>query len=408
MSSSSSWKRHYSRSLKAHEGYLHFCAHSHHLWPDVTREAQLEAWDAAASLSDRKWDEVFGAVLPETQKALAERLGVSRPERITLGTNTHELFVRLVSCFESVGRPLKILSTDSEFHSFRRQTARLRESGEVELRLVPQSPRETFAERLVSAARDFAPDMIFLSHVFFNTGTVLPGEIATLERLKSQCSMLVLDVYHSFAARPFSLRDIEDDVYVVGGSYKYLQGGEGACFLYTPPKAETLRPKFTGWYAHFEALGAAPDALCGYSEGAGRFWGSTFDPTAFYRLRTVLRFMKEQGLTSELLHAHSLRLQEKCLEGLAALPANVEWVRALKDAAARVPASGERGNFLSFPLPPGRAKQMQRKLEELKILSDSRESAELSFLRLGFGVYHDGADIEEFFLRIRKAASSFV
>ena len=29
---------------------LHFAAHSHHFWPDVTREAQLRCWDDACLL----------------------------------------------------------------------------------------------------------------------------------------------------------------------------------------------------------------------------------------------------------------------------------------------------------------------------------------------------------------------
>jgi hypothetical protein len=37
---------------------LHFAAHSHHFWPDVSREAQLEYWDDCAKLSDEKWEKV--------------------------------------------------------------------------------------------------------------------------------------------------------------------------------------------------------------------------------------------------------------------------------------------------------------------------------------------------------------
>ena len=60
-------KARYSRSLGAQPGRLHFAAHSHHLWPDVTRDAVLEAWDDAARLVDRKWEHVFGAVLPKAR-----------------------------------------------------------------------------------------------------------------------------------------------------------------------------------------------------------------------------------------------------------------------------------------------------------------------------------------------------
>ena len=55
-----SFKPHYSRFLSGLGGKLHFCAHSHHPWPDCTREAHLRAWDDAAARSDEKWDVVFG------------------------------------------------------------------------------------------------------------------------------------------------------------------------------------------------------------------------------------------------------------------------------------------------------------------------------------------------------------
>ena len=41
----------FSRFGKAADGRLYFTAHSHHFWPDVTRDAQLEAWDDAARLA---------------------------------------------------------------------------------------------------------------------------------------------------------------------------------------------------------------------------------------------------------------------------------------------------------------------------------------------------------------------
>ena len=41
---------HFSRFLGTEPDRLHFAAHSHHPWPDVTRDAQVQAWDDAARL----------------------------------------------------------------------------------------------------------------------------------------------------------------------------------------------------------------------------------------------------------------------------------------------------------------------------------------------------------------------
>ncbi|MDQ1568642.1 MAG: hypothetical protein QOF96_3522, partial [Actinomycetota bacterium] len=54
---------HFSRFLGAVPGRLHVAAHSHHPWPDVTFDAQQQAWLDAARLMDDKWDEVLGVVL---------------------------------------------------------------------------------------------------------------------------------------------------------------------------------------------------------------------------------------------------------------------------------------------------------------------------------------------------------
>ena len=49
-------RAHFSSFLTSDPERLHFCAHSHHPWPDVTRAAQLRAWEDAAQHIDAKWE----------------------------------------------------------------------------------------------------------------------------------------------------------------------------------------------------------------------------------------------------------------------------------------------------------------------------------------------------------------
>ena len=65
-----SYKHLFSRALAASPGRIHFAAHSHHLWPDASYEGHLAAWDDAALLADRKWEKVFGEVIPEDRKSV--------------------------------------------------------------------------------------------------------------------------------------------------------------------------------------------------------------------------------------------------------------------------------------------------------------------------------------------------
>ena len=73
-------KSHFSRSVGGRGAPLHFAAHSHHPWPDVTFAAQQQCWLDAAELLDRKWDKVFGEVIPAAQRHVARRLSLSHPK----------------------------------------------------------------------------------------------------------------------------------------------------------------------------------------------------------------------------------------------------------------------------------------------------------------------------------------
>jgi selenocysteine lyase/cysteine desulfurase len=166
------YKHFYGEFLKHHKGKLHFAAHSHHFWPDVTRRAQLDYWDDSAKFSDEKWSKIFGEIIPETQKLMGKILNLNHPEMITFAPNTHELLMRLLSCLDW-SKEVRILTTDSEFHSFRRQSERLVETGQLIMEVVPTEPFETLSERLIKKIQSESYDMIFLSQVFFNSGVMV-------------------------------------------------------------------------------------------------------------------------------------------------------------------------------------------------------------------------------------------
>ena len=51
---------------------------------------------------------------------------------------------------------------------------------------------------------------------------------------------MLLDVYHSLGVFPVDVAALDVD-FAVGGSYKYLRGGPGACFLYVAPAPSRRR-----------------------------------------------------------------------------------------------------------------------------------------------------------------------
>ena len=380
----SSYAEHFSRFLGAVPGRLHVAAHSHHPWPDVTFEAQQQAWLDAARLIDDKWGVVFGSVLPEAAGHIAGRLGLSDPEAIAFAPSTHALVMRLLSCLSP---PVRVLTTDSEFHSFARQAARLEEDGLAAVERVAVEPFASFPDRFGAAAAQGGHDLVYFSQVFFNSGYVVADLASLVAAVPSAEPLVVIDGYHAFMAVPTDLSVVQDRAFYLAGGYKYAMAGEGACFAHCPP-GYAERPRDTGWFAGFAQLTAGSGGKVAYAPGGARFFGATFDPTAFYRFNSVQRWLARLGVTVSDIHAHVQRLQARFL---AAGP-HPELVPP-PDAPANG-AAGERGHFLTFRFPEAAAIHLA--LHAAGVVTDYRDDR----LRIGFGLYHDEADIDELLRRL--------
>lgn len=361
---------------------LHFAAHSHHFWPDATREAHLRAWDDAARLVDGKWQEVLGPVWQKAAQGVAKRLHLPGIDGLVPANNTHEFVNRLLSCLPRQRKP-RILTSDAEFHSFRRQIERLAEEGLIELTIVPAEPFAGLTERLVAAARQSpGPDMVFVSQVHFNSGYALTDLETLVEGVAAPGRLVVIDGYHGFLARPTDLSAIADKAFYIAGGYKYAMSGEGACFMHCPP-GFAMRPRDTGWYASFGALSGAQGEV-GYAENGWRFMGATFDPSGLYRMGAMFDWLEAKGLDVAAIHAHAQVLQAIFAEGLARRPCGV---LALENLV--VPLDGPaRGNFLTFR--HADAALWHEKLKQAGITVDLRGDR----LRVGFGLYQTEGDVK--------------
>ena len=377
-----SYKQHFSRFLQSDPARLHAAAHSHHPWPDVTFAAQQEAWLDAARLHDDKWDRVFGEVIPEAQGHIARRVGLPDPLTITFAPNTHEIVGRIVSCLPA---PARILTTDAEFHSFSRQLARWEEAGQATAERIPSAPLETFAGRFADAAARGGHDLVFVSHVLFDSGFVVEDLDALVAAVPAPETFVVVDAYHGFMAVPTNFSASAGRAFYLAGGYKYAMAGEGVCFASCPP-GYGARPVDTGWLAGFGDLVQAPADHVGYPADGGRFLGATFDVSGLYRFNAVQRWLDDLGLSVEDIHAHVAALQDQLLIGIGdALPA---------------PEAQRRGHFLSFRT--AEAEGVYRRLHEAGVVTDFRGDR----LRIGLGLYHDAADVERLTAAVRDAAGA--
>jgi selenocysteine lyase/cysteine desulfurase len=382
------WKKHFSRFLGAAPERLHFAAHSHHPWPDVTFEAHQQAWLDAARLADEKWDAVFGDLIPRAQAHVARVLNLPDARTIGFAPSTHELVMRLLSCLPP--RP-RVLTTDGEFHSFARQMKRLEEDALAQVQRVAVEPFATFGERFREAAAG-AHDLVYFSQCFYNTAFRIEDPARLVSAVSDPRTVIVIDGYHAFMALPTDLAPLAGRVFYTAGGYKYAMAGEGACFLHCPA-GYAPRPVNTGWFASFGTLTAAQaGSIVPYAEGGQRFMGATFDPTALYRLNAVQDWLQLKRITVAAIRAHVERLQALFLQQRAE--------RDLLPGAELMPPAGvARGNFLIFR--HAQAPAWHRRLLERDVLTDCRDDR----LRIGFGLYQDAGDVEELARRLAPLAA---
>jgi kynureninase len=225
-----------------------------------------------------------------------------------------------------------------------------------------------------------------VSAVLFETAAVVPELDEVARAAAREGAELVVDAYHALGPVPFDVTRLGlSAAWVVGGGYKYLQLGEGNCFLRVPAHGEALRPVITGWFAEFDALADAhdPDRVA-YGRGASRFAGATYDPLSHDRAAAVGAFFARQGWDAPTLCAayrHQIGVLAGAFDALDADPALIDRDRAVPPAA--------RGGFLALRTP--RATALQAGLRERGVLCDARGS----WLRLGPAPYLSDAQLRD-------------
>ncbi len=369
---------HYSRFRVAER--LLLTGHSHQAWPDCGSDGQAQAWVDAAEWVDDKWERAFA-------QADRVRLGFARllddaEGHIALAPNTHELVIRFLSGL-SIRKRRRLVTTDGEYHSIRRQLDRLAEEG-LDIVRIAARPAATLSERLCDTV-DERTSAVLVSSVFYQSGHIVPNLGNVLEGCRRVGAELLVDVYHSLNVVPFSVkRERLEGAFIVGGGYKYCQLGEGNCFMRFPRDCG-MRPAVTGWFSEFSALATSQRAgQVAYGQGPDRFAGATYDPTSHYRASAVFDFFEELHLTPERLrevNQHQVGLMAKAFDELDANPtvAQRDQTVALKDI----------GGFLALSSPV--ADSLCGRLRERGVSTDYRANV----LRLGPAPYLSDRQVME-------------
>ena len=301
----------------------------------------------------------------------ARLLGDS-PDRIALGQNTHELVTRWLSALPFHARR-RIVTTDGEFHTIRRQLDRLAEEG-IEVVKVPAHPVIDLADRIRREVDDRTL-AVMMSSVLYQTAEI----VASLGRVADACERhgvsLLVDAYHHLNVVPFDIAAMRlESAFVTGGGYKYCQLGEGNCFLRVPPGTR-MRPVLTGWYAEFDERAERPDGAVAYGPGARAFAGATYDPTSHYRAAAVFDFFDTHRLTPARLREINQHQVGLLASGFAALGVDPGVAHVIEIPPQR------RAGFLAIR--SARATELVRRLREAGVFADARGD----ILRLGPAPY---------------------
>lgn len=371
----------FSRALRAGEGRVYLANHSLGRPLDATADdvrEGLDAWYAHLGAAWGPWADEIAAF----RARVASLLHAPRVDGVVPKTSAGQGLRAILNTFDRVPR---VVATRGEFDSLDVILREYARRGRIELAFVePREEGDFTGEDIVTAIAGRV-DLVVVSEVIFNTGQRLPELARIVAAAHAAGGRVLLDVYHSLGVFPVDVAALDID-FAVGGSYKYLRGGPGACFLYLAPRHldGSLRTLDTGWFAKRNAFAyERPDPpLLG--EGGEAFLESTPPVLPAYQARAGQVLAASIGI--DRVRAYSLKQQRRLVDALGA-----EGVRAKG-------GGDDRGAFVTVVA--GHAGRWCEGLAAQGIVTDARGP----FLRLCPDILTTDAEIDAAARALAKVA----
>ncbi len=185
----------------------------------------------------------------------------------------------------------RVLSTRGEFDSIDLLLKQYASLGRIEVDWVEPDAEGFFTVPGIIRHLRQEIDLVVISQVMFMNGQ----SVHNLEQLADAShnfgAKLLIDSYHAVGVFPMDVAAMRAD-FAIGGSYKYLRGGPGACFLYLSPEilASGLRPLDTGWFAGENTFGYERHDPPRLRAGGDAFLEATPPVLTYYQARSGQQF----------------------------------------------------------------------------------------------------------------------
>jgi len=246
---------------------------------------------------------------------LAQLIGASRPDCIIPKTSAGQGLRTVLNALPGTPR---VLSTDCEFDSVDVILKQYASVGRIRLDLAPihgADGRLDLSKLFDKISKKI--DLVVVSQVLFATGELLPNLNEIAAHCHKRGARLLVDAYHAVGALPVDATAMGAD-FMIGGSYKYLRGGPGACFLYLSPDAldSGLRPLDIGWFAKDQPFRFERSNPPRFAAGGDAFLESTPAVLSWYQARAGQQFTL--GLGVQRLRDYSLDRLRRLKRYLAA------------------------------------------------------------------------------------------
>ncbi len=361
----------FSRVRDAQRGRVYLANHSLGRPLDATADDVREGLALWYARLGGAWDD-WGTEMGAHRARLAALLGAPRSDCVVPKTSAGQGLRAVLNTYDRVPR---VVATRGEFDSLDVILREYARRGRIALRLVEPREDGDFAAEDVIAALAQGADLVVVSQVMFQTGQLLPELPSIVGNAHAAGARVLLDVYHSLGVFPVDVAALDVD-FAVGGSYKYLRGGPGACFLYVAPRHldAGLATLDIGWFAKESPFSYARPDPPRYGPGGDAWLESTPAVLPIYQARAGQVFTQSIGVAR--LREYSLEMQRRLVALLAE-----------RGIAARG-GTPDRGAFVVVR--HREAKAWSAALLERGIVSDARGQ----WLRLTPDVLTTGAELE--------------